>query len=205
MESLLTLPARDLLDAFAAPTPTPGGGSAAALAGALGASLLLMVARMPRTRTGADAERAGLDAASAALLPLRDRLAALVDEDTAAYGAVMAAFKRPKGTAEEMAARKAAIQSATRRATETPLHVMAATADALEAAATVATHGNANAASDVRVAVSLLSAACAGARENVLINLPGLGDAVRPALAADAERVRSSAEAAAVAAIAALA
>lgn len=200
MDSLLSLPTRDLLDAFAATTPTPGGGSAAALSGALGASLLLMVARMPRTRGGSDAERAALDAAAAALLPLRDRLAGLADEDTAAFDGVMAAFKLPKGTDAEKAARKAAIQAATRQATETPLSVMRAAAGALDLARPVVAHGNANAASDVRVGVSLLLSACEGAHENVIINLPGLPKDVSTALASEADRVRAAADRAAAAA-----
>ena len=200
MPSLLSLTARDLLDAFASTAPTPGGGSASALAGALGASLLMMVARMPKTRTGADAERMALDTAAVSLALQRVRLADLVDEDTAAYDAVMAAFKLPKVTDQDKTARKAAIQGATRHATETPLAVMRAAADALRLASTIAAHGNPSAASDVRVGVSLLASACEGARENVLINLPGLPEDARATLGAEADAVRGAALRAAAAA-----
>jgi formiminotetrahydrofolate cyclodeaminase len=201
MEAAVTMlmerSAGDLLDAFAAATPTPGGGSAAALAGALGASLLRMVAAMSRTRTGADLERAALDALLDPLDGARWRLAALVDEDAAAYETVMAAFTLPKATDEEKAARKQAIQHATRAATDTPLGVMRVAAAALAAGATVARHGNRNAASDVRVGILLLVAACEGAYENVAINVPGLPDADRAHVEAAAAAARAEAEQAA--------
>ena len=102
--------------------PTPGGGSASALAGALGASLLLMVSRMPKTRSGTDEERASLDEQATALHALRQRLSTLVDEDSAG---LRRRRRAPSGsrraTDEEKAARTAAVQDATRVATETPL------------------------------------------------------------------------------------
>ena len=109
----------------------------------------------------------------------------------------MAAFRRPKAPDEEKAARRAAIVAATRAATATPLAAMRAAAEALDAGRDVARHGNRNAASDVRVGLLLLEAACAGAHENVTINLSGLPEAERDALAADASGVRAAATAAA--------
>jgi glutamate formiminotransferase/formiminotetrahydrofolate cyclodeaminase len=183
-----------LIDAFASPAPTPGGGSASALAGAVGASLLLMVARMPKTRTGTDTERETLARWAEPLDAARIRLTSLVDEDSAAYDAVVAAFRQPKATDEEKAARKAAIQAATLRATEVPLAVMDTCAAALSAAKDVASCGNPNASSDVRVGISLLAAGCDGAFENVAINLPGLADEQRrAALGARAAELRSAA------------
>jgi methenyltetrahydrofolate cyclohydrolase len=167
----------ELLATFSAPTPTPGGGSAAALAGALGASLLAMVAGLPKTRRNDEADRAALGKAGATLAAIQERLLGLADEDSAAYDEVVAAFKRPKGTDEEKAARGAAIQAATRKATEVPLAVMRAAVGALGAAADVAAHGNPSAASDVRVAIELLGVALRGAGYNVEINLGGLKDA----------------------------
>ncbi|MCU0255844.1 MAG: cyclodeaminase/cyclohydrolase family protein [Vicinamibacterales bacterium] len=190
-------PVRDLLEAFAASTPTPGGGSAAALAGAVGASLLRMVAGMPRTRTGVAEERVALDGTLAALDAARARLAALVDEDTAAYDGVMAAFKLPKATDQEKATRREAIQRATRVATETPLAVMRASAGALAAGAVVASHGNRNAASDVRVGIALLLGACEGAHENVSINVPGLAESERAPIEAEAAACRAASQRAA--------
>lgn len=167
----------DLIDAFASTDPVPGGGSAAALAGATGASLLLMVAAMPKTESGAPEETADLAEASSRLHPLRDRLLELVDRDSEAYQQVMAAFKLPKGTAEENAARMQAIAAATRLATDAPLDTMRACQQALRGAVVVATNGNRRTTSDVGVGVELLLAALRGARLNVEINLSGLGDA----------------------------
>ena len=165
-----------ILDAFASSDPTPGGGSASALAGAVGASLLLMVARMPRTRTGPDADRPALDATVTVLNPAAAELRRLIDRDTAAYDEVVAAYRLPKATDEEKAARKDAIQRAMRSAIDAPLAVMRACRAALEAASVVERHGNPNAASDVAVAKELLRAGLAGARANVEINLPSISD-----------------------------
>lgn len=166
-----------LLDAFAAADPTPGGGSACALAGAVSASLLSMVASMPKSKSNAVAEREALDEANTEIVKLRETLTALVDRDADAYDLVIAAFRKPKATDEDKAARKAAIQDATRVATEIPLETMKACADLLRLQAIVAEHGNTNAASDVHVAGLLARAALRGARSNVDINLPGITDA----------------------------
>ncbi|GMV23685.1 MAG: methenyltetrahydrofolate cyclohydrolase [Acidimicrobiia bacterium] len=176
-----------LLEAFSSNTPTPGGGSAAALAGAAGASLLVMVAGMPKTRTNAAEERAALDAAHAALVPLRDTLQGLIDRDAGAYDLVVAAFRQPKATDEEKAARKAAIQEATRVATEVPLETIRVCVDAMRHGRATVEHGNPSASSDAKVGFRLLMAAALGARDNVDINLSGLSDeAVRTAIATEA-------------------
>jgi glutamate formiminotransferase/formiminotetrahydrofolate cyclodeaminase len=166
----------DLVDAFASTDPVPGGGSAAALAGAVGTSLLLMVAGIPKTKTGAPEETADLAEAAARLHPLRDQLLELVDRDSDAYKQVMAAFRLPKATDAERTARKQAIDSATRAATETPLDTMRACQQALRGAVVVATNGNRRTTSDVGVGVELLLAALRGARMNVDINLSTLDD-----------------------------
>ncbi len=166
-----------LLDAFASSDPTPGGGSASALAGAIGASLLLMVARMPKTKTAAEIDRAPLDRAAAGLEPLSTALRGLIDRDTSAYDQVVASYRLPKGTDEEKAKRKEAIQRAMRAAIEAPLAVMRACRTALAHAALIEAHGNPNAASDVTVAKEMLNAGLNGARANVEINLPGVTDA----------------------------
>jgi formiminotetrahydrofolate cyclodeaminase len=168
---------RDLLAAFASPDPTPGGGSAAALASAVGASLLMMVAALPKTRTGTDEERAALTAAGTALGTIRQQLSDAVDADTAAYDRVVAAYKRPKATADEQVSRKAAIQDALRGATDVPLGVVRLSAAALEHAKAIAAHGNRNAASDVGVAAALLRAGADGARLNIEINVGSVTDA----------------------------
>ena len=194
----------DLLDAFASTEAVPGGGSAAALAGALGVSLLLMVAGMTKTKSGAPEETADLADAARRLRSLRDTLTGLVDRDTDAYQAVMAAFKLPKTSGEEKAARTRAIHQATRAATDAPLDTMRACQQALAGAVTVAKNGNRNASSDVGVAVELLLAALRGARANVDVNLKGLADAsyvktvttecdaLERDASADAERARTA-------------
>src|SRR5437763_16269495 len=102
--SLTGTPLRDLLTAFSSSDPTPGGGSASALASAVGASLLLMVAGLPKTRSGSDEDRAALDAASGALARLRTDLTAAIDTDTAAYDRGVAAYKMPKASPDEHSA-----------------------------------------------------------------------------------------------------
>ena len=176
MPDLATMALADLLDAFASTDPVPGGGSASAVAGALGASLLLMVAAMPKTKSGIPEETADLAEASARLRPLRDRLTMLADKDSDAYAAVAAAFKLPKASDEEKASRKVAIQAATKQATEVPLDTMRACRDALRHAVIVARNGNRNATSDVGVAMELLLTGVKGAGLNVDINLGGLVD-----------------------------
>ncbi len=171
-----SLAVTDLLDLFASTDPVPGGGSASALAGALGASLLLMVAGMSKTRSGTPEETADLAAAAARLRPLRDRLEALIDADSEAYSAVAAAFKLPKDTEYAKAARKASVQAATKEATEVPLETMRACRDAVRHAVIVARCGNRNATSDVGVALELLVAGTRGAGLNVDINLASLAD-----------------------------
>jgi formiminotetrahydrofolate cyclodeaminase len=183
-------PVRDLLAAFASPDPTPGGGSASALAAAVGASLLRMVAGLPKTRAGSDDDRAALAAAAAGLTGVQQQLTEAIDEDAAAYGAVVAAYKQPRSTEPERVARTAAIARALRRATDVPLGVMHLSALGLTHAAVVAAHGHRAAASDVGVAVALLRAGLHGARLNVDINLGGLSDAAyRDAAGAEAQRL----------------
>jgi formiminotetrahydrofolate cyclodeaminase len=167
----------DLLDAFASNEPVPGGGSAAALAGAVGTSLLIMVAGLPKTRTGAPEEAADLAEASARLRPLRDTLASLVERDSAAYTAVLEAMRLPKATGADREARRAAIEEAMRGAIAVPMDTMRACQQAVRGAVIVAGNGNANAATDTGTAVLLLMAGLRGAALNVDVNLKSLSDA----------------------------
>jgi formiminotetrahydrofolate cyclodeaminase len=192
----------DLIDAFSSTDAVPGGGSAAAVAGALGVSLLIMVAGLSKTRTGAAEETADLAEASSRLHPLRDALVELVDRDSDAYREVLAAFRLPKVSDAEKAARAEAIRGATRGAIDAPLDTMRFCQQALRGAVIVATNGSRKTTSDVGVAVELLVAGLRGARLNVDINLAGLNDEGYAArikeevgelvsgAAADAERAR---------------
>ena len=167
----------ELLAAFQSPEPTPGGGSAAALAGATGASLLAMVAGLPKSKAATEEDVARLKAAGARCTELAQTLAGLIDRDSEAYGLVMAAYKRPKGTDDEKAARSAAIQEAFRAAIAAPLEVMRACAAAAEQGVVIAALGNPSAASDGQVGFELLGAALRGAKMNVEINLDSVKDA----------------------------
>jgi formiminotetrahydrofolate cyclodeaminase len=168
--SLLDLPAGALLDRLASTDPTPGGGSAAAWAGATGAALVAMVSGMEKTRTGDEAERTRLRAVRERVETAGAALRGLVDEDSAAYDAVMAAYRLPKGSDDEKAARKAAIQSALERATEVPLLTAESCLVVLQEAVTAAEDGNPNATSDALTGGVLAWAGLRGALENVRIN-----------------------------------
>jgi formiminotetrahydrofolate cyclodeaminase len=174
MTQLGELSLSELLRQFSAPSPTPGGGSASALAGAVGAALLAMVAGMARTRTGAPAEREALRTALDQLVSNRDHLERLIELDTEAYDAVMAAHRLPRGDDDERQRRDEAIQSALRGATEVPLDVMRACHAAAREAIAVAGHGNPLAATDVGVGLELLHAGLQGGAMNVRVNLESI-------------------------------
>ena len=173
--SRLTL--AELLDAFASSHPVPGGGSGAALAGAVGASLLIMVAGLPKTRHGTDEERSALSAAATRLRPLRDELASLIERDSEAYTSVMNAYRLPKSTDAEQATRRDAIDQAMRAATEAPLATIRACERAMREAEVLASSGAASAASDVAVGIELLKTSARGAGLNVDTNLAAVKDA----------------------------
>jgi methenyltetrahydrofolate cyclohydrolase len=174
--SFATMTVREILQAFRSPEPVPGGGSAAALAGAIGASLLAMVGGLPKNTATGDQDRALLRDATMRATAFADRLMLLTDEDSRAFSLVAAAYRLPKGTPEEQAARRDRIQAALRAATEAPLETMRACAAALKSAIAVAELGQRSASSDVLVALELLGAGLRGARRNVDINLGGLKD-----------------------------
>ena len=174
---LTSLPVSELLSAFRSSEPTPGGGSAAALAGAVAASLFAMVAGLPKSKAETDAQRADLASAKDHCTGLAIQLEGLIDQDSAAYGLVVGAFRLPKGTEEEKAARSAAIQKAMMAATEAPLDVMRRCAETMTFAPVVGRLGNPNASSDAAVAEELLRAALRGARQNVEVNLSSVKDA----------------------------
>ena len=168
--SLLDLRLRDLLDRFASTDPTPGGGSAAALSGATAAALVAMVCAMPRTRTGAALERGRLETALGWAREASSRLRSLVDEDSEAFEAVMAAYRLPKATDEERTQRKKAITRAMSHATQVPVRTAEACLVVMRAAVEAAQNGNPKALSDARTGGAMAWAGLLGAVENVRIN-----------------------------------
>ena len=174
--TLVTQSVSELLAAFRSPSPTPGGGSAVALTAATGASLLAMVAALPKSRATTEEDAQRLTAAGDRCTALALELETLVDTDSAAYELVMAAYKRPKATDDDKAARTAAIQAAFREAIAAPLAVMRAAAAAAEQGVVIAAHGTPSAASDLEVGLELLDAALRGAQLNVEINLGSVKD-----------------------------
>ncbi|MCU0230268.1 MAG: glutamate formimidoyltransferase [Acidobacteria bacterium] len=162
-------------DELSRSTPAPGGGSVSALAGALAGGLVAMVSAL--THGGADASRrADLEALGTAAQALKDRLLVAIDDDSAAFDAIVAARRLPKATPEQHAAREAAIHAATRRAIEVPLSVVDAAAALGTLVEQAAEFGMAAAQSDVGVAGWCARTAAEGAALNVRINLPGLPD-----------------------------
>lgn len=174
--TLLDRSVRDFLASLAARTPTPGGGSIAALNAALGLGLVAMAARFT---SGKKYEAVEAEAARAAeeCDRLRSEAAGLVDADTDAYDQVTAAYGLPKGTEGEKAARTKAIQDALAVAMAVPERTLAVAVAGLKVAARFAPHSNRNLASDVLVGASCLHCAAEGARANVRINAAGLADA----------------------------
>jgi len=166
----------DLLAAFRSPDPTPGGGSASALAGAVGASLLAMVSALPKPKAVEDDDVLRLRLAGNRCRALAEQLTALIDRDSEAYETVVAAYRLPKATDDEKAVRVAQIQGAMRAAIEAPLDVMRACHEAIAQGHVVTDLGNPNASSDVQVGFELLRAGLLGARLNVDINLASIKD-----------------------------
>ena len=166
------------LDALAAGTPTPGGGGAAALMGAMGAALVSMVANLTIGKKGYEAHEAEMRTLLAASENLRWRMSAMVAEDAAAFDSLMAAYKLPKAGDDEKSRRSAAIQAGLKAATLAPLACARAAAEGVRLAAQSVEHGNANVISDVGVGVLASMAALRSAVLNVNINAPQIQDKV---------------------------
>jgi glutamate formiminotransferase/formiminotetrahydrofolate cyclodeaminase len=160
----------------ASDSPAPGGGSIAALAGALGASLGTMVANLSAGKRGWEDRVEEFSIWAEKGQQLKDRLLFLVDEDTRAFDAIMQAFGLPKDTQEQVAERKAAIQEASKYATLTPYYTMQAAYDCVELLQEMAEKGNPNSLSDVGVGALCIKTAVRGAWLNVITNASGLAD-----------------------------
>ncbi len=174
---LSDLTVHHFLDALASGEPAPGGGSVAALAGAQGAALIGMVCNLTVGRKKYAAVEAELLAVRAQADSLRARLIDLIDRDTAAYETVMAAYKLPKETPEQLATRTMSIQSALQAATLTPLETLDACVAALELGPIILAKGNPNAVSDGAAGVLSAHAGMHAAALNVRANLNAIADA----------------------------
>lgn len=173
---LVEMTVNSYLDLLNSDAPAPGGGSASALCGAQGAALVSMVAGLTigKKKYPDDQELCAEVAKKAS--ELKDALSAQVDKDTEAFNLVSAAFKLPKETDEEKAARSKAIADATLVATEVPFKTMKLCLETLHYTKSLIGHSNTNAASDLGVSALNLIACMKGAWLNVLINLGGVKD-----------------------------
>ena len=175
-KGLVDMTCKGFAEETASESPAPGGGSISAYMGALGAALGTMVGNLSAHKPGWDARWEEFSAWAEKGHAIMVKLLALVDEDTAAFNKIMAAFGLPKGTPEEKAARSAAIQAATLYATQVPLRTMKASFEVFDVVRAMAVDGNPNSVSDAGVGALAAWSAVQGAWLNVKINAAGLKD-----------------------------
>jgi formiminotetrahydrofolate cyclodeaminase len=175
-DRLNSLPARELLERMASGDPIPGGGSAAALAGAMGAALMRMVVTLTSGRPAAADHEDELTEIAVAAATLQSELLNLVELDAVAYDAVIRARRLPRDTDLERQARAVQVAAAVREATRAPLQTARLAERVLGLGERLAPIGSRNAISDVGVGALLATAALRGAVLNVRINLPSLDD-----------------------------
>jgi glutamate formiminotransferase/formiminotetrahydrofolate cyclodeaminase len=195
-EPLASMSVRGFVELLGSRTPAPGGGSASALVAAMGAALGAMVGWMTYGKRTFEAQDAVMRRLIPPLHEGMKELLPLVDRDTRAFDAYLAAVGMPKATAEEKAARHAAMQGGLKAAVQVPLEVMRTADRCWEPMAEMATHGNPASRSDLEVGAKALEAGIWGAFRNVAINLPGIDDETfRKATAAEAEGLAARAAA----------
>lgn len=174
---LHTKTVEDFLDVLASDAPAPGGGSVAALNGALSASLLAMVCRLSLKKPELETRHPELQTLVGKLDGLKAELTRLITDDTEAFSEVMKAFKMPKDTDEAKAARSVAIQAGYVEAVNVPLTTARRCAEVAACGVTVSKGFNENAASDLGVGLECALTGLRGAAMNVRINLPSIKDA----------------------------
>ena len=172
----LAAPAQPFLDAVAQPTAAPGGGSVAALAGALGASLGQMVAGLSRKKKSQAAHVEALSEAEGRFRAASEFLAQAIDRDASSFQSVMAAYKLPQGTPEEQSRREEAAQHALRGAAQVPLEVARKAAELFDDLGQLEAISSPSMLSDIRVGRLMAAAAVRGALENGRINLESITD-----------------------------
>jgi glutamate formiminotransferase/formiminotetrahydrofolate cyclodeaminase len=166
----------EFADELASDSPAPGGGSVAALCGALSAGLSSMVGNLTYNKRAYKEVREEMIETSEKAQQLKDFFVSAIDKDTDAFNQIMDAFSLPKKTDEEQKVRNQAIQAATREATLVPFSVLEKCQELVELALTVTKKGNKNSLSDSGVAGLSASVAAEGALYNVMINLEGIED-----------------------------
>jgi methenyltetrahydrofolate cyclohydrolase len=169
-------PLGTFLDELASGAPTPGGGSAAAIMGAMGAALVSMVCNVTIGKKGHEAVESEMKAVRDESEKLRLRLTSMVAEDIAAFDGLMAAYRLPKLTEDDKSRRAAAIQSSLRAATDTPLACARACAEVVALSRRAGEKGYAGVISDAGVGVLAANTALRSAALNVYINAPSLKD-----------------------------
>ena len=174
---LSDLSLRAFVEETASESPAPGGGSVAAAVGALGAALGTMVANFSAHRRGWDERWEEFSDQAERGKRAHDELTRLIDQDTAAFEALLASYRLPQGSAAQKAARAEAVQAATRRAIEVPLRVMEVALESMEVIRAMADLGHESSASDAGVGALCARSAVIGAHLNVRINCKGLKDA----------------------------
>jgi glutamate formiminotransferase/formiminotetrahydrofolate cyclodeaminase len=195
-KSLVKMDVREFCNETLSDSPAPGGGSVAALMGALGASLGGMVANLSAGKRGWDDQLEYFSDWAVKAQQLKDELLFLVDEDTNAFNKVMDAFGLPKGSDDEKKARAEAIESATKYAAEIPLKVMETALKSYDLLSEMADKGNPASISDVGVGVLATRACIEGAAMNVRINLANLKDEkFKMATAGKVQDIRAESEA----------
>ena len=193
-ERLVSMTVKGFAEETASESPAPGGGSVAANMGALGAALSTMVANLSSHKRGWDDRWKEFSDWAEKGQAIMSELISLIDEDTAAFDRIMAAFSLPKGTDEEKAARDQAIEDATLYASQVPLRTMKASFKVFEVARAMAADGNPNSVSDAGVGALAARSAVLGAQLNVKINAVGLKDKEKAAsLIAEADAIAAKA------------
>jgi methenyltetrahydrofolate cyclohydrolase len=175
--NLTDKPVTTFLDELASDAPAPGGGSVAAISGALGSALISMVCNLTLGKKGYENVQGDIQDLLARSEALRAELTALVEKDVAAYTGYSVAAKMPRATDEEKAERAKAMQAALKTATDVPLQIAEAAVKVMDLCMEAAEKGNKWAVSDAGVAVLMAEAALRSAALNVLINLGSLKDA----------------------------
>ena len=176
MGKLIKMDLTEFLDELASDSPAPGGGSVAALSGALGSALLSMVCNLTLGKESYAAVQDELKKILEKSEQLREKLTKLIDEDTEAFNEVMKAFKMPKETETQKEKRKQVIQQGFKTAAAVPLETARTCAQLLDLAQVVAEKGNKSSITDVAVAALMAKAGIASALLNVKINLGSIKD-----------------------------